>query len=64
MRTTLTFSELETESAELLPARETLFFNHNWANVVATNSSMAINAASVFSNANSQAVQQIAVSQG
>lgn len=64
MRTTLTFSELETESAELLPARETLFFNNNWANVVATNSSMALNAASVFSNANSQAVQQIAVNQG
>jgi hypothetical protein len=64
MRTELTISELESESAELLPARETLFFNHNWANVYATNSSMALNAASLLSHANSQAVQQISISQG
>lgn len=64
MRTTLTFTELDTESAELLPARETLFFNNNWANVYASNSSMALNAASVFANAQSAAYQAIQVNQG
>lgn len=61
---TLTFSELESESFELLPDRETLTFgNNNWAAVYASNSSLALNAASVFSTANSAAVQTIAVNQ-
>jgi hypothetical protein len=60
----LTYSELDVESAELLPARETLFFNtYNWANIYATNSSLAVNAATVLSHANSAAVQSISVRQ-
>lgn len=64
MRKELTFSELETEHVELLPARETLFFNtYKWASIVASNSSLALNAATVGSLASSAAVQTIAVSQ-
>jgi hypothetical protein len=62
---TLTFSELETESFELLPDRETLTFgNNNWASVYASNSSLALNAGSIFSSAQSAAVQTIEVEQG
>jgi hypothetical protein len=65
MRKELTFAELETERTELLPTRETLTFgNTNWASIVASNSSMAFNAASLYSVANSAAVQTITVSQG
>jgi hypothetical protein len=64
MGTELTYNELEFESAELLPARETLFFNtYNWAGIYASNSSLAVNAATLLSQANSAAVQNIAVSQ-
>lgn len=59
----LTFRELDDERIDLLPARETLFFNANWANVWASNSSMALNAASYFSNAHSTALQSVAVYQ-
>ena len=42
----LSFAELDTERTELLPTRETLTFgNYNLANIVANNSSMALNAA-------------------
>lgn len=65
MRHVLTIAELEAEHTELLPARETLTFgNTNWANVLASNSSMAFNAASLGSLANSAAYQQITVTQG
>jgi hypothetical protein len=65
MRTEITITELEAETLELLPARETLTFgNANWAHVAASNSSMALNAASYFSNAQSAAVQTIHVYQG
>lgn len=64
MRTDFTMQELETESAELLPRRETLSYRSNWANVYASNSSMAINAASYFSNAHSNALQAVHVNQG
>ena len=65
MRRELTIADLEGEHTELLPARETLFFNHyNWASIVASNSSLALNAASLFAVANSAAVQTIAVQQG
>ena len=65
MRKELTIAELETERTELLPTRETLTFgNTNWASIVASNSSMALNAASLYSVANSAAVQTITVSQG
>jgi hypothetical protein len=61
----LSFTELDSERTELLPTRETLSFgNSNWANVMASNSSLALNAASLFSAANSAAVQTIYVSQG
>ncbi len=65
MRRELTFAELETEHTELLPSRETLTFgNTNWAAVYASNSSLALNAASVYAVAHSAAVQTIAVNQG
>jgi len=65
MRRELTIAELDTEQTELLPTRETLTFgNTNWANIVASNSSMALNAASLYAVANSAAYQSIAVNQG
>ena len=63
MRKELTFTELDAETVELLPARETLTFHSNWANVYANNSSMAINAASYWSNAQSAAYQAVTVNQ-
>ena len=65
MRNALSIAELDTELTELLPTRETLSFgNTNWANVFASNSSMALNAASLGSLANSAAYQSITVTQG
>jgi hypothetical protein len=64
MRKEITLSELDIESADLLPARETLFFNtYNWAGIYASNSSLAVNAATLLSQANSAAVQTIVVTQ-
>lgn len=63
MHKELTLSELDGQQVELLPARETLLFNNKWAAVYATNSSLALNAASIFSHANSAAVQTIVVHQ-
>ena len=61
----LSFTELDTERTELLPTRETLTFgNFNWANIVANNSSMALNAAALYAMANSPATQTIYVNQG
>jgi hypothetical protein len=64
MRNALSITELESEHTELLPTRETLTFNNNWAAIYASNSSMALNAASLFATANSAAVQTIVVTQG
>lgn len=65
MRKELTITELTTEHVELLPCRETLTFgNTNWASIYASNSSLALNAASLFSVANSAAAQSIVVTQG
>jgi hypothetical protein len=65
MRKHLTVTELDAQLVELLPTRETLSFgNTNWANVVASNSSLALNAASVYAIANSAAYQAIQVNQG
>lgn len=61
--TKLTLTELAAESVELLPSRDTLFFNINLAQVVASNSSLALNAVTWGSLANSQAGQWISVSQ-
>jgi hypothetical protein len=58
----LTIAELDAQSVELLPAKETLFWN-DWAAVYATNSSAAVNAATVASAAYSAAVQTIVISQ-
>ncbi len=64
MRKELTLNDLDIESVELLPSRETLFYNtYNWAGIAATNSSLAVNAATLLSQANSAAVQTISVSQ-
>ena len=62
--TTISHSELESETVELLPEKETLFFNHNWAGIYASNSSLAVNAATLLSSATSNATQTIAVVQG
>ncbi len=56
--------ELEEQSIELLPVKETLFFNNNWANVYASNSALALNAASVLSAAQATAAQAVIVRQG
>lgn len=65
MRKELTISQLDSEHVELLPARETLGYwgNHNWAQVYASNSSTALNAASHFAMAKSAAYQSIYVHQ-
>ncbi|HEY9291021.1 MAG TPA: hypothetical protein VIP98_07070 [Microlunatus sp.] len=64
MRKEISTIELDAEYVELLPERETLFFNFNWANVYASNSSIALNAGSLLASANSAAVQTVAVQQG
>lgn len=65
MRNVLSIAELESEHTELLPVRETLWFgNTNWAAVYASNSSLALNAGSLASMANSTAVQTVVVTQG
>jgi len=61
MRKDLTIEELDSQHVELLPTRETL--SANFANVWASNSSMALNAASVAAIAKSAAVQTIYVNQ-
>lgn len=58
----LTLQELGGQSAELLPHREALGL-WNFANVYATNSSLALNAATVNSLAISGATQTILVAQ-
>jgi hypothetical protein len=63
MQTELTLSELALQQAELLPERETLFFNFNYANVLASNAAYAVNAATILSAANANAYQKIIVSQ-
>ncbi|MDQ5863186.1 MAG: hypothetical protein M3536_13095 [Actinomycetota bacterium] len=55
----LTIQELDGQQVELLPSRETLFLDTNWASVYATNTSLALNAGSLFATANSAAVQTI-----
>lgn len=64
MDTNLTFAELDTEMVSLLPSKETLLLNNNWANIYASNSSLALNAGTAFSVANSFAGQTIQVAQG
>ena len=61
--TALTPVDLDAEVVELLPRKETLYFNINVSPVIAVNLSMAINAASIGSIANSGALQDILVLQ-
>jgi hypothetical protein len=58
----ITFSELDTEAVELLPAREALGW-FNTALVYANNSSTALNVLTFGSLAASQANQAVVVSQ-
>lgn len=60
----ITLAEIDAQSVELLPSRETLFFDVNWAALYASNSSLAVNAATLLSAATSTAVQNIVVAQG
>ncbi|WP_131684535.1 hypothetical protein [Pseudarthrobacter sp. YALA5] len=55
--------DLDAEVVELLPMRETLFFNINVAPVIAVNLSMAVNAATIGSVATSGAWQDLLVLQ-
>jgi hypothetical protein len=61
--TALTPVDLDAEVVELLPMKETLFFNINVSPVIAVNLSMAVNAATIGSIANSAALQDILVLQ-
>lgn len=55
----LGFDELAGQRAELLPDRETMFFDINVAPVVGVNIALALNAATIGSVANSGAWQDI-----
>ena len=59
----LTKAELAAESVELLPGRETLLLDRNFAGILASNASFAVNAATVLSAANSTALQGVSVTQ-
>ncbi|MET1087072.1 MAG: hypothetical protein ABWY04_08120 [Arthrobacter sp.] len=61
--TRLSPADLDAEVVELLPMKETLFLDLNVSPVIAVNLSMAINAASIGSVANSAALQEILVLQ-
>jgi hypothetical protein len=63
MRKELTMSELEAESVELLPTRETLHVRINLAKVFAVNLASATNIASHHSLAAASAHQNIVVLQ-
>ncbi|HKU11075.1 hypothetical protein [Sinomonas terrae] len=62
--TKLTMTDLAAETVELLPSRETLVFDLNWTGILASNSSVALNAVTLGSVANSAAGQFITVTQG
>ena len=59
----LRIDELEAQSVELLPARETLFLDVNVAPVIGVNLALAINAASIGVVANAVAAQQLSALQ-
>ena len=60
----ITLTELDAQAVELLPSKETLLIDLNWAAVSAENASYAVNAATLLSSATSSATQNIAVVQG
>ncbi|WP_113718884.1 hypothetical protein [Arthrobacter dokdonensis] len=61
----LTVMDLEGQSVELLPSRETLLLNFhiNWAAVAAQNASYAVNAVTLLSSATSGAWQNVSLTQ-
>jgi hypothetical protein len=60
----VTLAELHDESVELLPQRAALSgWGHNWANVYASNSALALNAGSIHSLAHAGAFQSVSVFQ-
>ena len=63
MRKQLTVAELDSQQVELLPTKETLSSHFHWSSIHAYNASTALNVASLFSHANSAAVQNISVHQ-
>ncbi|MGH8828535.1 MAG: hypothetical protein ACRDVZ_13265 [Jiangellaceae bacterium] len=63
MRKEITRAELDIETVELLPLRETLFWGGNFANVYASNSALAVNAATILSAATANATQVIIIGQ-
>lgn len=60
---TISVTELEATTVELLPSRETLSWI-NVANVTAVNLAIAVNAATIGSSAYASARQLVSVSQG
>jgi hypothetical protein len=62
MNEKLTAVELDLEEIQVLPEREALG-SYNWANVYASNTAVALNAASYFSVAKAAAVQTIVIKQ-
>ena len=62
MSAELTFKELDLQEVELLPAREALG-QFNWATVYASNTAVALNAASFQSHASAWANQYITINQ-
>ncbi|MFI7063040.1 hypothetical protein ACIBL3_18805 [Kribbella sp. NPDC050124] len=63
MNDKLTSVELDLEEVQVLPEREALG-SYNWANIYASNTAVALNAASHFSVAKAAALQSIYVNQG
>lgn len=58
-RPVVRLDELDAQSAELLPSRETLFFDINIAPVVGVNIALAVNAASIGASATAFAGQHL-----
>ncbi|MEV0288534.1 MULTISPECIES: hypothetical protein [unclassified Kribbella] len=62
MNKLLTHVELDLEEVQVLPEREALG-SFNWANIYASNTAVALNAASHYSAAKAVALQSIYVNQ-
>jgi hypothetical protein len=62
MNKLLTHVELDLEEVQVLPEREALG-SFNWANIYASNTAVALNAASHYSVAKAVALQSIYVNQ-
>ena len=61
--TALTREMLDAETLELLPSRETMFFDINVAPVIGVNVAIAVNAATIGSVASANAWQNLVVVQ-